>query len=118
MTAEISPKVRRLVLDRATPDGYHVPLCEAQLPGCENVGMELHHRAGRGRDKRLCTAASILLLCRACHGHITQHYLYDAGFSVHRLRGVDPLQVPVSYRGGAAVWLHVDGSTSPVEGAA
>ena len=118
MTAEISPKVRRLVLDRATPEGFAVPLCEAQLPGCENVGMELHHRAGRGRDKRLCTAAAILLLCRACHAHITQHYCCDAGLSVHRQRGLDPAEIPVAYRGGAAVWLHVDGSTSPVEGAA
>lgn len=116
MTAEVSEKVRRIVLDRATPEWAGAPLCEAMLPGCESRGAEIHHRAGRGKDPRLCGVSAVLLLCRTCHAFVTQHYCYDAGFSVRRQRDIDPAVVPVCYRGGASVYLAADGRLCPVDG--
>lgn len=115
MTAEFSAAVKRIILDRATPLYASQPHCEAMLPGCTTAVTEIHHRQGRGKRAALATAVNALALCGPCHSHITQHYCRDAGYTVHRNRGLGPADVPVSYRGGALVWLMADGSLVPVE---
>lgn len=59
--------------------------CEAKLAGCTRVAVDLHHVAGRGKDKTV-NRANLLRVCRSCHIFITDNPLtaIDLGLSKSR----------------------------------
>lgn len=119
MTAEFTPKTKRLIYDRATEDHLHVPTCEAQVtPACTTVVTEIHHRKGRGKDPVLATAANACACCRMCHLYLEGHEALGTGWNIRKNGPELPSEVPVAYRGHSFVFLNLDGSTSPVEGVA
>lgn len=59
--------------------------CEAGLAGCDKIAVDLHHVAGRGKDKTV-NRANLLRVCRSCHIFITDNPLtaIDLGLSKSR----------------------------------
>lgn len=125
--AEFSPKVKRLVRERAGRGD----IFEADCEGCGiRLGEEngqVHHRAGRGsggcRDKVANSCANALLLCgdpfTGCHGAATAFELHlrddAAGFWIRHgtTPEFDPRNVAVMLHalgaGGMTLWLAEDG---------
>ena len=47
--------------------------CEARLPGCTGVATDGHEVKTRARGGSILSRANIVLICRTCHGVITEH---------------------------------------------
>lgn len=91
--------------------------CEAGLFGCADWGTDVHHRITKKAGGRKGAAAVVhdrasntLLLCRPCHGWVTDNPLsaYDLGLCLkeHHVTELEPL----SYRGEFWAVLGDDGS--------
>jgi hypothetical protein len=112
--AEFSPRVRRLVRDRA--EGT-CECCAIWLP--PGYG-QLQHRVARGmggsRNPLLGSAANGLLLCgtpaSGCHGlaESRDEDMHQMGMWLRSYE--DPLVVPVRLHGQADRWLTLDGDYS------
>lgn len=59
--------------------------CEAKLAGCTRVAVDLHHKAGRGKDKTV-NRANLLRVCRSCHAQIELKPLLAANLGLSKSR--------------------------------
>lgn len=123
---EFTPRVKRLVRERAGGGHAEDARCEACGIHLGEQGGQVHHRAGRGtggcRDKVIQSCANAMLLCGTafdgCHGRATRfdRHLRDDAAGAWIRHGTtaefDPRNVAVMLHGeqsGLAAWLAEDG---------
>ncbi len=111
-----TPDVVELVLER---DGHCCVVCSVRITGNRGFSWSLHHRRGRDGKPDSHLPPNLITVHGAsnvhgCHGEIHRHKgdAMDAGYSLSRIAGADPLQYAVLLHGSRWVYLTATGEYS------
>jgi hypothetical protein len=97
-------------------DGYCCVRCGGRITGHRGFSWSLHHRRGRDGLHDSHQPQNLITLhgasnVHSCHGAVHSHrgQAMDAGYSLSRIAGADPLLYAVLLHGERFVYLTADG---------